>query len=742
MFDRKKIAALAASILICAASAASPVCVFADDNNEIHAADAEADDSSLVQSGDFTYSLTHDGNACIEDCISTEENLVIPDTLDGKAVTELGPYAFGSDHENNPYTSITLPASIVYISDRNPFMYCTKLTEVKVADGCADFCAEDGILYTKSKDKLVHYPCCKSGDSFSIPEGITSLGTASIYNTKLKEIKFPSTLEEIGVFAVGDTAELTNADLLGTKVHTIDTYAFSGCTKLEKVILPSTLEIIAGGAFARCTALENITLPDELTSIGQYAFMDTDLSVIIIPDSVESIGYCAFGYYTSPTGNVAKNDGFILVGGPTSAAKIYATDSDTDYEYQNNFVFMTPDQYAEQQDLLDLEKIKSGDYEYAVTAAGAVLTMCSSSDDKIEVPESLDGNTIVKIYPACFSNCQASEIILPNTVTELREMSFYNCQNLKSITLPESVKTIGNNAFDGCQSLESVEFLGAETIGNQVFNNCEALKFFTAAGCLNSWDDDEPFIFCTALREINIKSGEGTYSSADGILYNKGKTTLLAYPASKPDTSFKAPLSVEEIGQSAFAKANNLKSVDLPNVKVINSYAFEDCQALSSVKLSKELTKIGSDAFYSCPSLKSLRVYDKLTTIGTCAFGFCENDEATEETDAHDKVVDGFKLYAPKDSTAYKFAKDSGMEVITGTVEFFGKNMDIRFLGAIGGIIAAAILAVIGIITGKSLKKKKAAKELAERKAKSAELRKQQHSADTSDKKEGSANED
>lgn len=732
MFNSKKIAAMAASLLICSACAVSPVCVYAEDTTE-----ASVSSDSLIQSGDFIYSLTHDGKICIEDCKSTEESLVIPDTLDGIAVTELGPTAFGDDHENNPYTSITLPASIEYISDRDPFMYCTKLKEIKVADGNAEYTAEDDILYTKAKDKLVHYPCCKSGDSFAVPEGIKTLGTASIYNTKLKSVTFPSTLEEISVFAMGDTAELTSIDLSGTKVRKIDTYAFSGCEKLDSVKLPSTLEVIGGGAFANCKALADITFPEELKSIGQYAFMDTSIKVAFIPEAVEDIGYCAFGYYTDEEGNTKADENFVIVGKPVSAASLYAKDTDSDYEYQNDFTFMSPEQYAEQQDLIAMERVKSGDYEYSITSAGTVLTLCTSTEDKIVIPETIDGNTITMIYPACFSHCEATEIVLPDTITELREMAFYNCQNLKSITIPASVKTVSNNIFDNCKKLESVEFCGAETIGSQIFFNCESLKKVTVAGCLKEWKDDEPFIYCPALEEINVSEGDGNYSSQDGVFYNKDKSTLLAYPVNKSAKSFKAPSSVTEIGQSAFANANNLKKVELPNVKVINSYAFEGCEELSEVILSDKLTEIGSDAFYGCMKLKKLRVPASLETIGTCAFGYYHNDNATATNgEASDLIVDGFKLYAPKDSTAYKFAKDCGMTVITDTTKIFGKNMDTRFLAVICGLIGAVILAVVGIITGKNLKKKKAEKELAERKAKSAERRKQESAAANTNKEE------
>ncbi len=179
------------------------------------------------------------------------------------------------------------------------------------------------------------------------------------------------------------------------------------------------------------------------------------------------------------------------------------------------------------------------------------------------------------------------------------------------------------------------------------------------------------------------------------------------------------PDSVKEIGQSAFINNKNIKSVEMANVEVINAYAFEDCSNLSSVTVPKCLRTMDADAFYGCTSLKSLRLYDNLTTIGQCAFGYYYNENAdTENGEDEDTLVEGFKLYAPKDSAAYKYAQKAGIEVIANTTEVFGKNFDNRFLITIGGIIAAVICVIFGLLLGKTIKKKKADKALAERKAK------------------------
>ena len=184
MFRYKKTAALIMSLLICASA---PVySAYADNETETvteSEAVAETDDSAeseIKVSGDFSYSLTEEGTACIEDCTSTVEDLVIPDKIDGYTVAELGSTALGSE-DKTPFKTVTIPATIEYISASGPFAVCPHLKEIKVDSKSEYFTAVDGVLYTKDMTEIVAFPSKHSNATYTVPEGVKKVRGAAFY---------------------------------------------------------------------------------------------------------------------------------------------------------------------------------------------------------------------------------------------------------------------------------------------------------------------------------------------------------------------------------------------------------------------------------------------------------------------------------------------------------------------------------------------------------------------------------
>jgi hypothetical protein len=164
-----------------------------------------------------------------------------------------------------------------------------------------------------------------------------------------------------------------------------------------------------------------------------------------------------------------------------------------------------------------------------------------------------------------------TSVTIPNGVTSIGDMAFDNCTSLTSVTIPNSVITIGMAAFMECFSLTSVTIPNSVTsIGNQAFDYCTSLTSVSIGSGVTSIY----FVNCTSLTAINVDPANSAYTSENGVLYNKAKTTLVQYPAGKTGASFTIPNSVTTIEWGAFSGAG-LTSVSIGSgVTSIENYAF------------------------------------------------------------------------------------------------------------------------------------------------------------------------
>ncbi len=642
----------------------------------------EVVEETVKESGDYKYELTEDGNVRIVRYTGTESEIVIPDTLDGITVTELGGNAFSQTN----LTKVTLPATITAIDESNPFCQLLLLEEIIVDENNKNYIVSDGVLYTKDMKTLVCYPMKKEGDSFTIPDSVETLGIASIYSTPLKKIIVNDNVKTLSRHCFSYNEKLESVDLSATSLEEIPPMAFADCVNLTEIKFSESTYTIDVGAFMNCSKLETVTLPSMLEYIGQSAFQGTAITEIIVPESVATIGYCALGYVDEET----TKDDFTIVGTPYSEAHIYATDADTDYDYANDFEFIDIKNYERVKEYESFERKYVGDFEYTVIDGEAMLTRCISTNATVEVPAELDGYAVTSVYYGAFQTSTSKYIILPDTI-----------------------KTIGETAFPA---------------------DVETIKL---PGNLVSIDGEEVFMDYQYLMEISVGEGDGNFSAQDGVLYNKDKTTLIAYPAMKLDTEFVIPESVKLIDKTAFNYNVNIESVELTAVEEIGEYAFEGCTKLAEVKLPKTLKTVRKNAFLGCSAMKSIRVPDSLEMIEEYCFGFDYDEELANDIQQNQEayaqagmttimpysVMEGFKMYVEEDSLAYQYARDNGIEAVVNTVALGKKNVTREFVYVIFGGLGAILLAIIGIITGKCVKKKKAEKASAERKAKSAEKR-------------------
>ena len=199
------------------------------------------------------------------------------------------------------------------------------------------------------------------------------------------------------------------------------------------------------------------------------------------------------------------------------------------------------------------------------------------------------GNHITEIRDKTFYNCdQLLYLTIGNKVERIGISAFEGCGRLYELTIPSSVTTIDESAFNGCQNVESVKIPNSVTlIGSSAFYGCENLQSITIPNSVKSIGSSA-FYGCENLQSITI------------------------------------PNSVKSIGSSVFYGCENLQSITIPNsITSIEAETFNLCKSLESVTIPNSVTSIGESAFNGCANLKSIIIPERITSIGEYAFSGC-----------------------------------------------------------------------------------------------------------------------
>ena len=163
-------------------------------------------------------------------------------TITATGITGIGGAAF---QNTKSLTTIEIPASVTTIGVLA--FSGSGISKFTVAEGNNDFKTDDdkALLASDGKTLVVFAP--KATGSYTIPDGVETIGSYSFYSTALTSIE-----------------------------------------------IPSSVKTIEESAFAQSSALTSLVIPESVTTIGDAAFMRSALTSIVIPSSVTSIGYAAF----------------------------------------------------------------------------------------------------------------------------------------------------------------------------------------------------------------------------------------------------------------------------------------------------------------------------------------------------------------------------------------------------------------------------------------------------------------
>ena len=381
-----------------------------------------------------------------------------------------------------------------------------------------------------------------------------------------------------GAVAVGgDGIELPSiSDIFGTKATAATsgtcgdnlTWSFDEST--------GTLEISGTGNMANYSwanrpwedsedLITTVTIGNGVTSIGDYAFYDFDiLAKVSIPYGVTKIGNSAFEL---------------------------------------------------------CRELSEINLPNSLTAIGSSAFKFCHSLTNVTIPDSVKG-----ISNSAFESCTGlTSLTIPNSVTNIGDFAFWNCTGLTSLTISNSVTNIGDSAFRNCTGLTSLTIPNSvASIGDSAFYDCSSITNITIPDSVTEIGRDA-FVSCDTLATINVASSNANYSSADGVLFNKGKTRLIQYPAGKDASTYRIPSSVSEIDTRAFYGCSKLSSITIPNgVTRIDRSTFERCTNLTEISIPQTVTSIGEQAFFKCQKLQSVNISNGTKSIENGAFWGCQ----------------------------------------------------------------------------------------------------------------------
>ncbi len=247
-----------------------------------------------------------------------ETDVVVPDTYEGKPVIGLIDGAF---HNNTSITEVHLPESVLSIG-LNAFAGCSSLKRIELPAGVTVI-EDDAFLGCTALSEVIlpeglhsigrsAFSGCRSLKTISLPSRLSALGERAFKESGLTSPEFPSALTVVPLGLFENCVDLERVTL-PENVERVESFAFYGCEKLQKISLPKAREV-GDSVFYGCTSLKEAELGETLTALGETVFVNcTNLKEISLPQGIKTLGRELF-YGCSSLASVTLPEGLEEIG--------------------------------------------------------------------------------------------------------------------------------------------------------------------------------------------------------------------------------------------------------------------------------------------------------------------------------------------------------------------------------------------------------------------------------------------
>lgn len=453
---------------------------------------------SIREIGDFAFSNC----TAIVSIDSVEEvpfgNYVVNTITLPTGVNKLGYHPF----EGVQVSSVSLPYTLTS-TDGNPAAGCGFVSTLSVDDTNPSFYSTGNILYDKTKKKVIAVPPNFGETSVSFLPSVTEICNEALLNCRnLTTIQLPESLTSI------------------------EQMALSGCSSVAALSIPSNVTAIGSAAFSGCSSLLSVTYAGNAPTAPDDLYSGT-LEALTSYASSEAEGF------TEPTWKDRPID---FVPPPPPQPLIYIDGAGVAWGYQ-----IIED---------DIAEIISVSSENAITA--------------LTFPVTIGALTVKGVGNGAIANQRGiTGVSIPDTYEWIGYGAFSNCTSLATVTLGNSLRTIGRHPFNGTN-------VGAVSIPASV-----------------SSIDGNVLYGCGPAATVSVSSDSQHFSlSDDGALYDRSFTTLYAVPTATETLT--VPSATTSIADDAFT----------------------GCVVLANVKFLGNAPAAADDIFADTPATLTISVLD------------------------------------------------------------------------------------------------------------------------------------
>ena len=604
----------------------------------------------------------------------------------------------------NRLETIELGPNLKTIKGR-AFMSCRGLKNIHIPESVTSIGSLD------DKDYLMNpFLSCLSLESFSgkfassdgrsliVDDLLLSFATSGMRDATYI---VPSSVRHIGQYA------FYQADFSGISLPegliTIQDFAFAYNSRLKSVAIPSTLEALYYGAFQRCLSLDWVEIKradhvmelrqseSHVNSSGYSVFFGTNDCPIYVPNNLldsytNGAHWDAYGslcetgnrYFSAQQPNeiwYTTTDGTTLSFTPAQEEQFgIASCSDYGRIIFENDITEIPESFLENNTKLKTISLPDG-VKHVMNYA---FRYCSNLEDVSF------GNQLQKIHAGAFSYCDLQSLVLPEGLTEIQSASFEGNTSLQSVRFPSSLVLVSSmNAFEGCTSLTS--FSGVSGASNPMWSissdgrcliDLSVSTYVQGVGRVTS-----PMLCSFATAGLDGQH----YVLPDGI-------TMISNGAMRKCTlkSIQLPATVTKIFDWAFGECTQLTNINIPpSVTYIGAYAFYGCSQLTNTNIPAGVTSLEPYTFYGCENLRQIGMDGAIPpTLGSNVFKntndtFVIAIPGAGDGKYHDSVNypdwyalrDHFRIYQPNNEIWFHLVGDEASHLVFGGTGDFDVNL-------------------------------------------------------------------